>query len=308
METLPMLPEGSQLQYVVGQLERGEESNALHWQFFCYTRKKLTLTKCKSLLVAWIGEHASSTHIEQCRGTLDQNVAYVTKSDTRVGFSFEHGARPVVNRSGRELLAHFRTGGRIDGGDPQWDDVLLRFSVKRLEEMRNFVLPRQRNPTDPCICEVHYGPPGSGKSRTIFEAFPSAYTKPSGKWWDFYDGQTHVLLDDFDGSFLSFNDFKRLVDRYPTKVETKGGVIPLAATHWLITTNVFPSHWWSKKVTGENGRGALWRRITRMVVYESPGPDGELYPGIEWDPAQFRLTQLELEAQDPKGEKHENFQ
>lgn len=305
METLPMLPEGSPIAYAIGQLERGESTGALHWQFFVYCTKKRALGGLKSALVAWIGDHASSTHLERCRGSLEQNVAYVTKTDTRVGYSFEYGTRPHHNMSGRDMLQHFRNGLSIDPSDPTWDDVLLRFSVSRLEELRCFVLPRSRDPSVSPLCEVHYGPPGSGKSRTVFQSFPSAYIKPSGKWWDHYSGQSVVILDDFDGSFLSFTDFKRYVDRYPTFVEIKGGVVPLLATTFLITTNVYPSHWWSKKCTGQDGREAIWRRISTLVHYVDPLPDGTTFPGVSFDPAQFRLTQLFQECKDPKGDKEQ---
>lgn len=303
MDGMPVLPTGTRIQYVVGQLERGADTGAIHWQFFAYFSKKLSLGGVKSALVEWIGDHASSTHVERCRGTIDQCVSYVTKDETRLGLSFEFGSRPIVLRSGRELLSHLRRGAKLDPSDPSWDDVLLRFTKSRLDELRNIVAPRKRDATVPLLCEVHYGPPGSGKSRAIFQSFPSAYPKLSGKWWDYYDGESQVIMDDFDGSFLSFGDFKRYVDRYPCLVEVKGAVIPLLATHWIITTNVYPSHWWSKKVTGQGGRDAIWRRISRVVEYVSPSEEGgELIPPNEYDPAQYRLLNGFLESQDPKGE------
>jgi len=302
LANLPVLPTGSPIEYAIGQLERGEESGALHWQFFAYFTKKKSLGGVKSALVEWLGDHAASTHVEFCRGTLEQCVSYVTKLDTRVGFGFEHGARPVVARSGRELLALFRSGGVFDPSDSSWDDVLLRFTRSRLAELRGMVSPRDRDPSVPSVCEVHYGPPGSGKSKAVFQSFPDAYIKLSGKWWDHYSGQSVVILDDFDGSFLSFGDFKRYIDRNPCLIEIKGGVVSLLATTFIITTNVYPSHWWSKKVTGEDGRGAIWRRISRLVEYQLPD-DGVLIPGIEQDPAQYRLMNGFLESQDPKGDK-----
>jgi len=302
LANLPVLPTGSKIEYVTGQLERGEQSGALHWQFFVYFFKKKRLGGVKSALVEWLGDYAASTHAEPCRGTLDQCLAYVSKLDTRVGHGFEYGTKPIVVRSGRELLACFRSGGRLDPCDPSWDDVLLRFTQSRLAELQSVVSPRARDPLVPPVCEVHYGPPGSGKSKAVFQSFPDAYIKFSGKWWDYYSGQSVVILDDFDGSFLSFGDFKRYVDRYPCYVETKGGTVPLLANTFIITTNVYPSHWWSKKVTGEDGRGAIWRRISRLVEYQLP-VDGQLVEPIEHNPAQYRLMNGFSESEDPKGDK-----
>jgi len=97
---------------------------------------------------------------------------------------------------------------------------------------------------------------------------------------------------------LPFGDFKRYVDRYPAYVEVKGATIPLLATRFVITTNVFPSHWWSLKVTGTTGRDAIWRRITRVFVYLR---DSE---PVEKTPDEFRASEMfGLELLDPKGEK-----
>lgn len=300
MDPMPDLPEGSPIQYAIGQLESGSDSGAIHWQFFVYFTKKRRLAGVKSALVEWIGDHANTTHCERARGTMDQCVSYVTKDDTRLGMSFSYGNRPIVNKSGRELLAHFRKGNAIDPTDPVWDDVLLRFSKSRLEELSNTVLPRRRDPSISPVLQVHYGSPGTGKSRRVFSTFPEAYPKPSGKWWDYYTGQQSVILDDFDGCMLSFGDFKRIVDRYPTSVEIKGATIPLLATHFYVTTNVYPSHWWSRSVTGTDGRDAIWRRITDVFVYES----SDVEP-IRMDPAEFRAKYVfDLELQDPKGDRH----
>jgi len=301
-----VLPTGSSIEFATGQLERGEESGAIHWQFFTYFSKKKSLGGVKSALMEWLGDHASSVHVERCRGTLDQCISYVTKLDTRIGFGFEYGTKPVVVRSGRELLALFRKGANIDPSDPSWDDVLLRFTRNRLAELRDTVDPRMRDPSVAPICEVHYGPPGSGKSRAVFQAFPEAYPLFSGKWFDHYDRQSTIIMDDFNGSVMPFDNFKRYIDRYRAYVEVKGSSVPLLANHWVITTNVYPSHWWSKLVTGQDGREAIWRRISRLVVYESPStPDSELIPPKEYDPAQFRLLNGFLESQDPKGDKHQ---
>ncbi len=53
-------------------------------------------------------------------------------------------------------------------------------------------------------CTVVWGPPGSGKSMHAWaEGGPEAYwiTKPNGPraFWDGYDGQENVVIDEFYG-------------------------------------------------------------------------------------------------------------
>lgn len=43
-----------------------------------------------------------------------------------------------------------------------------------------------------------YGDPGTGKTRGVWEKYPDLYVKNINKWWDGYNDQDVVLLDDWD--------------------------------------------------------------------------------------------------------------
>ena len=93
------------------------------------------------------------------------------------------------------------------------------------------------------------GPSGSGKSRYVWEQHPDLYTldppqcSNQSVWFDGYDGQDVLLIDDFDG-WLSYKFLLRLLDRYPLRVQYKGGSIPLLATKIYITSTESPSDWY----------------------------------------------------------------
>lgn len=159
------------------------------------------------------------------------------------------------------------------------------------------LLPERDKTIDPIVI-VFYGKPRTGKTKRAHDEYPKAYVHDDGKWWCGYEGEKEVIYDDFDGNHCSFSAWKKWVDRYPMRVEFKGGGCQLAATIHIITTNVYPSHWWSKKVTGEDGRDAIWGRINKLVYYPGIGQEPITYD----DPAVFRaLPENEhRELLDPK--------
>lgn len=64
------------------------------------------------------------------------------------------------------------------------------------------------------------------------------------KWWDGYNGQAVVIIDDFryasvaDHGGLSY--LLRILDRYDTKIEIKGGVRTFLAEYVIITCPFSP--------------------------------------------------------------------
>lgn len=44
--------------------------------------------------------------------------------------------------------------------------------------------------------EWHHGPTGTGKTRGVRARFPDAYLKSNTKWWDGYNGESVVILDE----------------------------------------------------------------------------------------------------------------
>ena len=89
---------------------------------------------------------------------------------------------------------------------------------------------------------VYWGPPGTGKSRRALQEATnidaeSIYYKPRGLWWDGYKQQRCVIVDDFYG-WIKYDELLKITDRYPYKVQVKGGFEEFTSTHIWITSNV----------------------------------------------------------------------
>lgn len=83
------------------------------------------------------------------------------------------------------------------------------------------------------------GPSGVGKTGLAYVWFPDLYRVPSPdlKWFDGYNMEETVLIDDYRGAadecFLL-----QLLDIYPIMVPVKGGFVPFAPERIILTSNM----------------------------------------------------------------------
>jgi hypothetical protein len=70
------------------------------------------------------------------------------------------------------------------------------------------------------------------------------YIKQSrGKWWDRYDRQKVVIIDDFRGG-IAIENMLAWLQEYPCMVEIKNSMAPLHALSFYITSNLSPTEWY----------------------------------------------------------------
>ena len=117
---------------------------------------------------------------------------------------------------------------------------------------------------------VIYGETGVGKSRWALETYPDAYWKsPNSKWWDAYDQQEVVIIDEFYG-WLPYCEMLRLLDRYPCQVETKGSSVNFAPKKIIILSNKAPEDWYDKTK-------CAWEPLERRIEnYGQMMPGGQI--------------------------------
>lgn len=82
--------------------------------------------------------------------------------------------------------------------------------------------------------------PGTGKTRRAHEDFPDHFQKLATKWWDNYQGQEAVVLDDLgkDVGKCLVNHLKLWADPwYNHPGEVKGSQVRLVHDAFIVTSN-----------------------------------------------------------------------
>jgi len=123
-------------------------------------------------------------------------------------------------------------------------------------------LSADRDRNDPPIVTWIYGTTGKGKTKFIYDNHTDIWV--SGKnlqWWDGYENQEVVLIDDFRKDFCTFHELLRILDRYPYQVAVKGGFRKLNSKFIYITSPFHPEETYEVR----EDLGQLLRRITKII-------------------------------------------
>lgn len=114
----------------------------------------------------------------------------------------------------------------------------------------------------------YYGSTGTGKSHMAWEeAGSDAYTPVSSKWWEGYDGHEHVILDDIRADWCPYNMFLQLFDKYPMRIECKGGSRQFVSKKIWVTSPYPPNAFFQMS---DEAITQITRRLTVIKEFSTP--------------------------------------
>lgn len=249
---------GDEVEYAIVGNEKGEEGTP-HLQGYLYFKNARGFANIKACI-------SDRLHLEKAKGTAAQNKEYCSKEEVLLEYGTvpEQGKR---NDFGRLIEA-------IQGGNDM-RSMLLDGTISNAQLLRaapsmmTYLEPERDWETEVIWL---YGEAGAGKTRQAlsmikdrgFRCFKK--TLAMGPWWDGYDGQEGVILDDLRDSQIRPVELLGLLDRYDYRVPIKGGSRSLVARVIVITSITPPWTWWPMS---NEPIAQLKRRVSSVIQLQT---------------------------------------
>nr|WAE42285.1 MAG: replication associated protein [Cressdnaviricota sp.] len=246
--------EKEEVKYEVQGLEVGE-SGTPHYQGFVIFKSAVRLRQLKN-------EYGEETHWEIARGTNKQAADYCKKE----GKYEEQGELPEENHiKGGEATKRMYSEAFQSAKEGKCDDIEDMLRVKHyrtFKEVQKDYMGHLPSLDDTCGI-WYYGESGAGKSLTARSHDGDAYLKQCNKWWDGYQGEETVIIDDFDKSHACLAHYLKIwADHYEFMGETKGGQIKIRPKLVIITSQYQIHEIWEDPETQD----ALSRRFSEIKI------------------------------------------
>ncbi len=269
--------------YICFGLESATTTQKLHLQGIIIFPEAVSGTTVKRRL------NSNTIHIEITRGVA-ASMQYCKKE----GNYHEEGTQPSGQGSRTDLTSmkvDIDEGIEIEELYNKYFGNMIRYS-HGVQRYLNLVSTLRTWKT---IVICFWGKSGTGKTRGVYEhifkCFHRAtdiYIYPGKGWFDGYNGQKIVIMDDFYGD-IPYTTLLKILDRYPFTVPIKG-----AHTNWkpiaiYMTSNIHPKEWYPN-MDDHNNKKALLRRFT--LIEHITNKTRGIAPG-------YNLSELLPEQNDP---------
>lgn len=243
--TQPVWPN---LRYIVWQVEKASKE---HVQGYAEFSKPTRMGSIKKYC------DCPAIHLETRKGTRDQARDYCLKEDTRSRGPFEWGEWTSGGQGKRNDLSEL--AGMIKEGKSilELAEVNPSGTLRNLRSLREYKFLCDQEKCKSQFRDITVvlitGDTGVGKTHLIFEYCLrediSLYKLDEGTnnaiWFDGYESQKAVLLDDYYG-WLKYGNFLKFLDRYPFRLPVKGSHGWAAWEYVFITSNKAPQDWYKK--------------------------------------------------------------
>lgn len=281
--TEPELLEGETgpLVYLIYGKEMCPKTESVHWQGYAQFNKAMTYGQIKKLFK----DNTIHIEIEHEYSTPQRNVDYCSKGSmsselfkslTNPRDHEDFGKDAEIIEWG-ELKVQGKRNDIHEIKEKVKDGMNMREIIETTEklnyqnikcaELLMAYLQIPRKLINGLMVIWCYGETGSGKSHYASQNYPDAYSPVSAKWWDGYDGQKSVVIDDIRDDY-SYRQLLRMTDVYSYKVERKGSSVEVQFETIIFTCPWHPREFLKKYYSANDKYEQFIRRITKVIEFE----------------------------------------
>jgi len=239
----------AEARYFCFGVERAPTTGTMHLQGYIYFGHARTVTSIRALL--------PGCHVEVARGTFLQNRVYCSKG----GDFHEFGVPPVTDTQRGDSEFNRWVNAWTAATQGHLEEIPADIRIRYYGTFKRIVtdyMPAVPQLTQPCGIWIH-GESGCGKTRSVVEAYPHAFPKPRNQWWDGYQHEEVVYLDDIDVFDKALGGkLKHWADCYAFIAEIKGGSLKIRPKKFIVTSQYRIDEIWEDLRTVD----ALLRRFT----------------------------------------------
>lgn len=256
----------TQVKFTIAQVEKCPESGRLHVQGYMQLHNPTGLQSLKKLI-------GNQVHFEQRRGTYKEAITYCSKEETRVAGPLQFGDAPHQGiKSDLSEVCSSIQAGSIKTVNQLMMEAPSTYCRNRngLRDLIGCTTKARTVNFRTLTVEVYYGDAGTGKTRKVYEDNEDLYSMEqsangSDVWFDGYEGEKTLLIDDFYG-WIRFSFILKMLDGYRLKLPVKGSYTWAEWDKVIITSNAAPWSWykWSELISW----GAFFRRITKVIYFQ----------------------------------------
>lgn len=262
--------------------ETGAETKTRHTHIFTFLRNPARFSRIKRLF--------PEAHIEQARGTVQENRDYVAKSgkwaddpkaDTSIEGTFEEwGEMPEEPGQGARTditqLYHMIADEGLSNAEIMERDPELATHIGKMDKIRQDVLEaRYRETWRDLDVTYIFGPTGTGKTRGVMEkyGYSNCYRVTDYKHpFDSYAQNSTIIFDEYRSNLL-IGDMLDYLDGYPLALPARYANRQACYETVYIISNIDLSEQYPNVQTNEPETWkAFLRRIHHVIEYQATGP------------------------------------
>lgn len=273
-----------EIEYLYAGLEICPSTNRPHYQGYVRFENTRALNGVRKLF----NPHPMGQNcLRPCKGTEAQNIKYCSKDEDLI---LEFGVREKSIDDGKcqgKRNDLHKVRDQVLAGACMRDVLMTATSFQSVKMAEVYLKYFERPRSEPPLVYWLYGGTGLNKTRTAIEHDSDGWiSMENAQWFEGYDANHTMIIDDFRESWCPFVRLLRLLDRYPVRLPCKGGSRQFRSKVIFITSNKAPHLVYP--YLGDEDIMQLGRRITTIyympkagVIYGAPGVTIGIEPSVE---------------------------